>query len=264
MKKESIVFDIKGKYGLFKKPYSPLSPISFPVPPPTSIYGMIGAIVGFSKNATNENYYLKLMNSGEIQVGIVLLEKVRRYRTGLNLLITKGTQFFRPKGNHLPEKGNEKQRQETPRTQIPAEFIANPKFRIFFYHSNSEIMEALEYQLIKAKRTVYTPSLGLASCIAEIEFNGNFPGKFPIEEINKPGKKRLNCVVPLSRAKIHYKQGKNLFRFRLPALMATDRTVTYYEDVVINEDTGPIEVEVESYEKIGEDFLLLIKPQATT
>ena len=30
----ALVFDIGGEYGLFKMPYSPMSPVSYPLPPP--------------------------------------------------------------------------------------------------------------------------------------------------------------------------------------------------------------------------------------
>jgi len=258
--KTAFVFDIVGKYGLFKKPYSPLSPVSFPIPPPTAIYGMIGAIAGFSKYPMNDNYYLRLINEGDIQVGIKLLAPIKRYRAGLNLLITKGTQYFRPKGSHIPERENAKPRQEASRTQIPTEFLVDPEFRIFFAHSNPRVTDAIERQLTIAKSTVYTPCFGIAQCLAEIKYSEKYPGIFPIQEI-RDGKNQLDCVVPLSRAKVHYEQGEKLFRFRVPALMAPDRTVTYYEDVIINEEAKPIRVEVKSYEKIGGDSLLLIQPK---
>mgnify|MGYP000613174524 CR=1 FL=1 len=235
----AIVFEITGKYGLFKKPYSPLSPVSFPVPPPTAIFGMVGAIAGFGKDE-----YLEHINDGEVQVGIRLRNSIRRYRAGLNLLVTKGSKYFRPV-------------KKNPRTQIPAEFLVDPKYRIYFAHSNSEIIETLEQQL-KADETVYTPCLGIAQCIADV----NYIGSFPIEKMkHRNGTLCLDCVIPLSRTRtpsVHYKPGAKLFRFRLPAMMAPDRTVTHYEDVVVNENAEPVEVTLkDGYERIGGDDILL-------
>jgi len=256
---EVIVFDIKGQYALFKKPYSPLSPVSYPIPPPTAIFGMIGAIIGLSKNCQKPDYYLRKINEGEVSIGIKLLSPVKRYRAGLNWLLTKQTRYFRPKGSHLPEKRIEgKPKEAAARTQIPCEFLVDPEYRIYFSHSNSNIMDSLWFQLTSTRSTVYTPSLGISQCIAEIDYTRGTPMRCSVEEIHKRDTIQTTCVVPLSRAKVLFHQGKKLFRFRVPGMMAPDRTVTHYEDVIVNEDALPVEIEVESFEKIGGESLLLM------
>ncbi len=46
----TLVFDVAGEYGQFKRPYSPMSPVSYPFPPPTAVLGMLGAIAGYAKD----------------------------------------------------------------------------------------------------------------------------------------------------------------------------------------------------------------------
>ena len=232
----AIVFEIRGKYALFRKPYSPLSPVSFPVPPPTAIFGMVGAIAGFGKEE-----YLRLINDGEVRVGIRLLVPIRRYRAGLNLLTTKGSRYFRPRGAN-------------PRTQVPAEFLVDPAYRIYFVHTNPKLTEKLKQQL-ESESTIYTPCLGIAQCVADIKYIGSFP----IEVKQGDGTHQLNCIIPLSRVKeVSFKEGEKLFRFRLSAMMLPDRTVTRYEDVIVNENAKPVEVTLrDGYEQIGEDNILL-------
>ena len=50
-----LVFDIWGEYAHFKKIYATTSALSYVVPPKTSIYGYIGAILGLEKE---DNIYL--------------------------------------------------------------------------------------------------------------------------------------------------------------------------------------------------------------
>ena len=44
-----LVFDIKGDYGHFKKYYTTSSPLTFSIPPRTTVSGMIGALIGRSR-----------------------------------------------------------------------------------------------------------------------------------------------------------------------------------------------------------------------
>lgn len=254
----AIVFDIKGRYALFKKPYSPLSPVSYPIPPPTAIFGMIGAIIGLSKNSQSPDYYLRKINEGEARIGIKLLNPVKRYRAGLNWLITKQTHYFRPRGSHLPQKTEGKPKEDAVRTQIPCEFLVDPGYRIYFSHSSEKIMDSLWHRLSITRSTEYTICLGIAPCIAEIDYTKKVPMQFPIQEIHEKSLIKTACVVPVSRAKVRFHSGERLFRFRVPGMMTPDRTVTHYEDVIINEEALPIEIEVESFEKIGEESLLLM------
>ena len=46
---KSLIFDIYGDFGHFKKYYTTSSPLTFSFPPPPTIKGMLGAIGGISK-----------------------------------------------------------------------------------------------------------------------------------------------------------------------------------------------------------------------
>jgi CRISPR-associated protein Cas5h len=49
MKHQVIKFRLSGDYALFKKPFANNQPQSFVIPPKTAILGLIGAIMGWSK-----------------------------------------------------------------------------------------------------------------------------------------------------------------------------------------------------------------------
>lgn len=239
---EAVIFDISGTYALFKKPYSPLSPVSFPVPPPTAIFGIVGTIIGLGKDE-----YLNVIKGWDndaVRVGIQLLRPIQRYRTGLNLLRTKGTKFFRPAYKET-------------RTQVPAEFLKDPGFRIFFAHEETDLLDELEERL-KAGCTEYTPYLGIAQCIAQVTWQGHFE----VKEINtEQSEMRFNCVIPVTttQAKVTFEPRIRLTRLRVPARMQPDRTVVRFEDVIVDESAhkAGIPVSVNQYQKIGGHNILL-------
>ncbi|MFP4459011.1 MAG: type I-B CRISPR-associated protein Cas5b [Candidatus Zixiibacteriota bacterium] len=232
---KAVVFDISGKYGMFKKPYTPLSPVSYPVPPPTAIMGVIGAIIGLDKEV-----YLEELNRGEMKFGIKLLAPVKKYRAGLNMLLTKSSNYFRPK-------------KKSPRTQVPAEFIKDAKFRIYFHHSDKELLSLIAEKLQK-NQTTYTPVLGIAQCIAETEFIGIHE----IQYVSKQGEFDLACCIPKERANVHFTPGNRIYEFRVPSRMLQDRTVTRYDDIYVDEMAGKIKVNAKKgYEIIDDEKILL-------
>ncbi len=86
---KTIVFDIKGDWGHFRKPYAPVSPVTFPFPPPPTALGMIGAICGYGKDE-----YAERIGWDRVKIAVSLKSPVKRYRTALNLVNTKSNKFF--------------------------------------------------------------------------------------------------------------------------------------------------------------------------
>ncbi|MEY3220311.1 MAG: hypothetical protein RIT27_1668 [Pseudomonadota bacterium] len=214
-----LVFDISGEYGHFKKPYSPASPVSYPVPPPTAILGMLGAILGYSKT----EYHQKL-NWQTIRIGIRLLEPVQVFRAAINLLNTKeADSYFRPilgKNTH---------------SQIPFEFLKSPAFRIYLKDLSKENFEKLK-DLLPNNQTLYTPVLGLANCLAETQWVGTFELE-PFENKNW----ETSCAVPMMEGlKIHYEDARHYHRLKVPTEMDEKRIVHRYQEIVLAEDIKPI------------------------
>lgn len=232
---EIVMFEIWGEYGLFKKPYSPMSPVSFPIPPPTAIFGMVGAIAGWSKEE-----YIDKINSGDVAVGVRVINPVQRFRAALNLLDT--SESFRLKDER--------------RVQIPFEFLRDPHFRILFWHSNEEVIEPL-LMALKKGRPIFSPCLGLANCLAEVRYNGL------MKVCYRPGGEKIGmtCVLPLNggRPIVHYDlSGRSITRLSIPSRMASDRKILNYQEVVIGEEgeRQRIVVDVEGYYECGEEVLL--------
>jgi len=237
---KAVVFEIWGPYGLFRKIYSPISPVSYPCPPPPTILGIVGAIVGFGK----DEYLGRLARrEDDFAVAIRLMKPVRKFRAGLNLINTKDAKDFRPT---LPD----------PRIQIPFEFLRDPHYRIFFCHRDQAITECLTEHL-RAGRTVYTPCLGLAQCIANV----GFIGELGLEEVHG-GEVEIHSVVPTDQAEVKYipeKQGERCryLRLKIPSRLAPDRTPLKYQDLVIETTGKPTKVFTKSFYRCNEENILL-------
>src|SRR6056297_2513109 len=118
-----LVFDIWADYAHFKKYYTTTSPLSFSIPPKTTLYGIVGAILGLDKKE-----YLNYFQQGRAKIGIEIKRPIKKTRISLNLIDTKKARLM--------------SRIDT-RTQIKTEFLKDVKYRIYFYHQDIELYEKL-------------------------------------------------------------------------------------------------------------------------
>lgn len=208
-----IVFDVKGEYAHFKKPYSSMSPVSFPFPPPTAVMGLLGAIIGYEKH----NYHERL-GWQSVRIGVGLLQPVKVFRASINLLNTKdGTdKYFRPKA------------EKNTHIQIPFEFIKSPAYRIYVMGLLEEATIALLDNLRKGC-TAYTPVLGLANCLAEIEW----VGEWQAQPLNASEWVTATVVPIAGDVKIHYEDNRRYHRLRVPTVMDSQRIVHDYQEVIV-------------------------------
>ena len=237
---ETVCFDIEGPWGLFRKPYAATSPVSFPVPPPTAVLGLVGAICGYDKQRYHEQ-----IGWESFRAGLRLLRPVRTYRAAINLLNTKdGIEPLLgcPKG-------------ESYRIQIPHEVLKEPAYRIWVTGLLDDAARRLVERLA-GDGPVYTPTLGTASCLADLHFIGSGEAE-PLESSEEV--EALECVVPLDGGgRVEYSAERPYQRLRLPGTMQPDRTVVRYPEVVVADDAGPVRAAgVERY-RLNDDVFCLI------
>lgn len=216
----TIIFDVRGEYALFKKPYSPMSPVSFPFPPPTAVMGMLGAILGYDKDE-----YHDCLGWMDVRVGVGLKKPLKHHRAAINLLNTKdGTDaFFRPRSG------------SNTHIQVPFEFIKRPAYRIYVADLAESVADEL-VRLLASGETVYTPVLGLANCLADVNWVGEFHATLLATETWK-----ADTVVPIhENMRIHYEDKRRYQRLRVPAIMDGNRIVHRYQETVVAEDAGAI------------------------
>ncbi len=216
----TLVFEVSGEYGQFKKPYSPMSPVSYPLPPPPAVLGMLGAILGYGKNE-----YSQRLGWERLRVAVGLRAPLRVFRAALNLLQTKtGTDgFFRPLAG------------QNTHTQVPFEFLRQPHFRIYVAGLAEPVADELAERL-QAGRTGYTVSLGLAPCLAELAWIGEWGA-----QALPTGEWMVHTAMPLrDEITLHYEEGRHYHRLRIPVVMDGERIVHRYQEIVLAEDGQPI------------------------
>lgn len=237
-----LTFDVWGDFGHFRKFYSTSSPLSFSIPPRTSLSGMIAAIIGLGKEE-----YLSHFSKKNAWIALRLIKPVNKTRLGLNLINTKDNNWIPvSKGAH------------SPRTLIRTEFIKDVQFRLYFFHTNNRMYELLKDNLAHHK-SFYTPSLGLSELLCNFSFGGEFKMiKHSEEETD------IHSVVPVyqlasRKDSIKFENGKKYFKERLPIEMTPERIVTEYNDVIYEAEGKEIRVVPKTYWELenGEKIIFL-------
>lgn len=158
MKKQVIKFKLSGDYALFKKPFANNQPQSFVIPPKTAILGLIGAIMGWSKED-----YIKNLPFEKFGYAVRLLtSKIKKETVGINLMQGKSAKFTFDENpiSHPPERGQ--------RSPTRYEFIKDIGWDIFLLIDNQSIREKL-FERLQKKTFVYNPNLGMQQLFARIE-----------------------------------------------------------------------------------------------
>lgn len=194
----AVVFDVSSSIALFRKPYTTTSSVSYMIPPPTTIAGLIAAIVGFENGANEVGYFARYWREFKgCQIALRILSPVRWFRTAINLQNTKDPQ-------------------KSPRIQVKHQFLKNPKYRIYF---KGPIAEKLEEHLKKGEY-VFTPYLGVAYAFANIEYVGTFEEK----DVEEDGT-FVHSVVPKANAYIDFSKTPYVHKDILPFKMNEERTI---------------------------------------
>ncbi len=226
-----IVFDIWGQYAHFKKIYVTTSALSYGVPFKTSVYGIVGAILGLDKTG---NKYLENFSEEVSKVAIQIINPIKIQRLNINLSIEPG-----------PIKGNRK--------PTMMEYVTNPHYRIYFWHKNQDLTNDLLYHL-QNKTSVYTPVLGLAHCLANFKFLG-FQELKPFDKSNP---EKIDSVIPkshISEIDSDYWEESEIYiqeQDMYPLEMNTKREVTKRDSILFDINGKPIKASVnEGFQVLG-------------
>lgn len=153
---KSVVFDIEGKIGHFRRPDTTVTQLTYPFITPVAAKGLVGAILGITDFVTKD------------KIGIQLLNPVRTSSQQLSLL-GGGSTFNRP-------------------TTI--EFLVNPAYRI--YYVGDEYVAELADKLI-SNSAVYPTYLGVAFALTFPKYIGYFD---EIDMIHEEYYIETHSVVP--------------------------------------------------------------------
>lgn len=218
-----LVFNIWGEYAHFRKYYTTTSPLSYSIPPRTAVTGFIGAILGLGKEK-----YLKHFTKKQAFIAVRLLNPIKKVRISENLIDTENV-----KRMHLIKN----------RTQIRFEFIKNPKYRLYFYHTD-EGLYALTKNLLADHKSIYTPYLGISEHIANFEFIGemNIQKSFSEDFV------KVDSVIPEDPTnKIGFETNLEYFSETMPIEMDFDRTVVEYKNIMFERNGHRIKAKLKEF-----------------
>ena len=234
-----LCFDIWADFGHFKRYYTTASPLSFSIPPVTAVYGILGAICGFSKEE-----YIEKMKESKTRIAIRIKRPIRKVRFGINWIETKSAG---PMLNRIKE-----------RTQIKIEYLRNPEYRIFVTSEDWFIDDLKKF--LFSHKCVYTVSMGISECIANFCFIDEMNGK----EQKDNGYINISSVAPFSAissasGSIKFEEGKKYSKERLPILMSEDRQVIKYDDILFEVNGKSIQCKVNRYIELnnGENIVFM-------
>jgi CRISPR-associated protein Cas5h len=217
-----LVFEVWGEYGHFRKHYTTTSPLTFSVPSRTALTGLLGAIIGLSKEE-----YLGHFGRHEAHIGVRLMTPVKKVRFSENLIDTENA----GKMNKIKN-----------RTQIQYELLKDPRFRVYFAHDDPDIQRAAR-DLLFRHCSVYTPCLGLSEHIA----NFTYIGEYEAEEKRSEAVEIHTAVRSEEVGDMIFEPGRQYITEIMPAEMADNRTVIDYSEIIFERNGSPIRAENTRY-----------------
>jgi CRISPR-associated protein Cas5h len=233
-----LVFDISGAYSHYKKPYATTSMVTYIIPPKTSLYGYVGAILGLEKL---DNEYLEAFSGKQCLMGLQILRPIELRRMGINLRAELG----RRKAGATPK-------------PTLVELVYKPKYRIYFHHTDKIFYNSFKNALIN-QHAIYTPSMGLANLISTFEYIGEVETQKIVSEepiwVDSviPKKQFINFDnTQLAHKKLFITE-QSLF----PIEMDRQRNITERDDILLERKGQPMPVKVQYYYPINQQNVIL-------
>lgn len=213
-----IVFDLVGSMAHFRKFYTNSSSLSYRLPPRTVLAGIIATLLGRER----DTYYGEL-SLEHARIGVALKAPVRTLMQTVNYLATDDKDWHGAKN----------------RTQIPLEFVLPQppelllRYRIYFTHSGSGLLEELAQQL-QEERYRYPLYLGLTECPAWVE-NPRCYSADQLRILQSPTEALpIETAIPVSRlaGEVVLGEGLRIYKDRMPFDFHRDRRLKAVEEVL--------------------------------
>lgn len=237
--KQAVVFEVWGDYGCFRRFYTTRSPLTFPVPPRPTLAGLVGCIVGIEKARVSE-----LLADHRVKLAVALVNNVKTIRLGVNWVDTKEPLVL---GGGLISQ----------RTQVNVEYLKDPRFRVYVL-PRDEVLRQTLCRLLQEHKAVYTPCLGMSELLADFVWLG----EWEVERVND-SLADVVSVLPVSKVLwpdqgegIEFESGKRYDRKRVPRILAEDRAVTEWQDLVIETSAKTIRAHVTDLWRVGDDHIV--------
>lgn len=194
-------FRLWGKYGHFRKFFTTASAISHDFPPPTTIRGLVGAVVGLERGEC-------IQKTKDLAVGIIIEKVEDKFFIGLNLLNLKYRVFTR--------------------TQANRQVLVNPSY-IVYVCGQGQVYEKF-VRMVTNSESYYTPYLGKSSYLCQMEPIGEFEAGSVKKSNSICGVFPCNLVENVDNL-MDLTKDNELFRDRIPVSFEVGRIEPKYTDV---------------------------------
>ncbi|MFB6088936.1 MAG: type I-B CRISPR-associated protein Cas5b [Candidatus Aenigmatarchaeota archaeon] len=232
-----ITFEIWGDYAHFKKIETTKSPLTYSIPTGTALSGLIAGIMGYKRDS-----YYNVFSRDNIEFAVKLEKPVNKIRVNQNLINTANPPYFNLN-------------KDNPRTQIPYEYLSNPRYRVYLGLKDENILDGLTEKL-RSHKTVFTPFLGLSEHIANFKYVGEFK---PIQR--EAEKVQIDSVLPKNKVDIDFSEIEEGMRWvveSIPLYMNEERVVKEYAEVIFDSASNTIPLEKADYFAIGESNVIFL------
>lgn len=221
-------------YAHFSHPATIYSSLSYPIPPKTTVAGLLGAVAGLDD-------YLEL---GRIRYSVVI-----KQLKGKQSYVFNGIQAALPSINL-----DEKIQKVKNRKQFYRELLVEPIYEIYLDFSDvpNEIAEKT-VQRLALHQSDYTVYLGVNFCLANFEWN-------PVESWEvKSGSDMImvDSFVPLDTG-FELESGKNYTDIRIPTEITEGRIFGGFTDLLVETSAKQIKAAVSEWVEADGKNLILI------
>ncbi|MDA8235415.1 MAG: type I-B CRISPR-associated protein Cas5b [Clostridia bacterium] len=244
-----LVFNLTGPMAHFRKFYTNSSSLSYPIPPRTTLVGLIAGVLGRERDSYYEEF-----STESCYLAVSKVSQTRSIMQTVNYMkITTPKHFSSPEDH----------------TQIPFEILVGREgdvvFQIYFHHRDPQIMEELA-RMVQNNQAVYPPYLGNANFLGKLEWVGEAGGKWqqsdefvsissvvPIDSIKERGVK----IASLDQRSLM------ILKERMPRAFGEGREIREVKSYLFEELGRPMEVRLkESYllvknEEVEKNILFL-------
>lgn len=224
-----LVFDIFGDYAHFRKYFTNMSPTTFLIPPRTVLTGIIGALIGISKEENPESFPL-----AKAKIAVQLKTSVNKTIVQINgVKASSISALSMPLGV---------------KRQINYELVKKPCYRVYFTHSDLDIYEQAK-QHLESHTSVYTLALGSAQCLA----NYNYIGEFEYSKVTSVDYLPISSTISKEQLQdIDFTDNNKIQKAVMPNEMLNSRVVTEYKEFLYSISGEPIKAKVTEYLTISE------------
>ena len=219
---EVVFCDLRGKFGHFRRFYTNSSSLSYPIPPPTVVRGVIGAALGLERDVYQERL-------AALRMGIGVRQPLRMIMQTVNALMVKGATDKELRGF-------------TARTQIPTQLLLPDTQQAEWDHA------ALCYRLVLVpppwlpaeelaaalRAPVYPPALGVAYCLTRyegVEVREGTLGKDDAELTEYHGALEADAIIEFA---LDDRVRRKLSRDRYPLRLDGSRRLVAATDLIVD------------------------------